>query len=97
MTRDELRAIDEALTDALQQLRVGHIGTSVHCISGAQAIVRAELEREDRMWEKIAEEIRHAAPEVAPESPLVGTALCHDFAPPPDGVEQRDEPPSKPC
>lgn len=48
MTPTQLRAIDEALNDALQQLRIGHIGTSIHCLQGAQTIVRGELQRQSR-------------------------------------------------
>lgn len=40
--------------------------------------------------------LSHAKPnEEIPTSSLSGTALCHDFAPPPD-VEALDEPPSHP-
>lgn len=107
MTREELQAIDQALNDAIQQLRVGHLGTSVHCISGAQAIVRAELQREDRMWDRVRTAIQENDEAQASfggdQTPVPShlPTLCHDYAPPehiaPFCAGLSDEPPSRPA
>lgn len=91
MTRDELTAMNVMLEDAKRSLRLGNHGRALDSIGEAQAFIVAEIEREDRMWEVIAEEIRHASPEVADDEPVL-PALTHDVHLP---AQARDEPPSR--
>lgn len=100
ITHPELAALHVALENARRQLRQGHIGEALQSIDDADAIVVAELDREDRMWERIAAELKQPdAPTICwdgnagddPEAIII-PAATHDVHLP---SSARDEPPSR--